>query len=53
MYKRSSTTEVSSEAAALYDGGWRETDKDELIQEYELTAEEAEDLCRQLALIQG
>lgn len=32
-------------ATALYDGGWRWTDKDELIEEYELTEEEAGAIC--------
>lgn len=33
---------VSSSAAALFDGGWRLTDKEELIKEYDLTESEAE-----------
>ena len=32
-------------AAALYDGGWRAEDKDQLVEEYELTEEEADKLC--------
>ena len=36
-------------AASLYDGGWRAEDRDRLIEEYDLTAEEADDLCRELA----
>ena len=39
-------------AAALYDGGWRAEDRDQLIEEYNLTAEEADDLCRELAEIE-
>lgn len=42
-------TDFTSSAAALFDGGWRSEDKQELIQEYELTAEEAETLCTILA----
>ncbi len=36
-------------AAALYDGGWRAEDKADLISEYQLTAEEAEEICEELA----
>lgn len=36
-------------AAALYDGGWREDDRDELIAEYDLTAEEVDAICAYLA----
>ena len=32
-------------AAALYDGGWRSTDRDQLMSEYGLTPEEADELC--------
>lgn len=32
-------------AAALYDGGWRAEDKDQIVEEYELTEEEADKLC--------
>ena len=35
-------------AAALYDGGWRSTDKEELIEEYDLTEEEATKICELL-----
>lgn len=38
-------------AAALYDGGWRAEDKNELIAEYQLTEEEVEELCNELAEI--
>jgi hypothetical protein len=37
-----------SSAAALYDGGWRSADKEQLISEYDLTAEEADSLCKEL-----
>ena len=39
-------------AASLYDGGWRAEDRDQLIDEYNLTAEEADDLCRELAEVE-
>ena len=38
-------------AASLYDGGWRAEDRDQLISEYDLTAEEADDICKELAAI--
>lgn len=41
-------TDYVSSAAALYDGGWRSTDKEELIEEYDLTEEEATKLCELL-----
>lgn len=34
-----------SSAAALYDGGWRAEDKEQLIEEYDLTEDEAERIC--------
>jgi hypothetical protein len=40
--------DVSSSAAALYDGGWRAEDRDQLIKEYDLTAEEADEICKAL-----
>ena len=36
-------------AAALYDGGWRAEDRDQLIDEYNLTEEEADEICKELA----
>lgn len=41
--------EISSSAAALYDGGWRSTDADQLRTEYDLTEEEVQELCTALA----
>nr|DAO34744.1 MAG TPA: protein of unknown function (DUF5053) [Caudoviricetes sp.] len=41
--------DVSSSAAALYDGGWRSTDADQLRTEYDLTEEETQELCAALA----
>lgn len=40
--------DITSSAAALYDGGWRSADKDQLMSEHELTPEEADALCREL-----
>lgn len=41
--------DVSSSAAALYDGGWRSADADQLHTEYNLTEEETQELCAALA----
>lgn len=41
--------DISSSAAALYDGGWRAEDRDQLISEYDLTEDEADQLCEALA----
>lgn len=41
--------DVSSSAAALYDGGWRSTDADQLRAEYNLTEEETQELCAAIA----
>lgn len=40
--------DYSSSAAALYDGGWRAEDHDQLMSEYDLTTEEADKLCELL-----
>ena len=39
-------------AAALYDGGWRSTDRDQLMSEYGLTPEEADRICEVLAVLE-
>lgn len=36
--------DVSSSAAALYDGGWKSADADQLRAEYDLTEDEAQEL---------
>ena len=41
--------DVSSSAAALYDGGWRSADADQLCAEYDLTEKETQELCAALA----
>lgn len=41
--------DVESCAAALYDGGWRAEDRDQMISEYELTEDEADAICERLA----
>ena len=39
-------------AVSLYDGGWRSTDRDQLIAEYGLTPAEATGICEQLKKIE-
>lgn len=41
--------DYGSMAAALYDGGWRAEDTDQLISEYNLTEDEAEQIIDLLA----
>ena len=41
--------DLGNSAAALYDGGWRSEDKEELIQEYNLTNDEADAICELLS----
>lgn len=44
--------DIETTAAFLYDGGWRFDDRDELIAEYNLTQDEADDLCAALAKLE-
>mgnify|MGYP001363885076 CR=1 FL=1 len=39
---------ITSSAAALYDGGWRSTDKEQMMDEYDLEEQEAEAICNEL-----
>ena len=41
-------SDIAASAAALYDGGWRAEDRDQLITEYVLTLEDAEAICEAL-----
>lgn len=41
-------SDITTSAAALYDGGWRAEDRDQLITEYDLTLEDAEAICELL-----
>ena len=43
--------DIESCAAALYDGGWRSADRDELLAEYDLTDTEADAICAELEKI--
>ena len=44
--------DIERMAAALYDGGWRDTDFEELAEEFDLTDEEAEAICDELLRIE-
>lgn len=44
-------TNVESSAAALLDGGWTPEDREELMSEYELTQDEADELCSEMERI--
>lgn len=44
-----SYSDILSAAAALYDGGWRSEDRDDLMDEYGLTGDEADQVCEALA----
>lgn len=48
MHKEKRTMSNQYGAAALYDGGWRSPDKKELMNEYELTEGEVEEICEEL-----
>lgn len=40
--------DIESITAALYDGGWRSDDREELIAEYQLSEDEADAICEKL-----
>lgn len=40
--------DIESSAAALYDGGWRADDRDQLIEEYNLHPDDADAICEKL-----
>lgn len=42
--------DVNTSAAALYDGGWRSTDAEQLMDEYDLTQDEADAICEELRM---
>jgi hypothetical protein len=42
--------DVNMSAAALYDGGWRSTDAEQLMDEYDLTQDEADAICEELKM---
>lgn len=41
-------TDYQMNAAALYDGGWRAEDKEQLMAEYDLSEKEATEICELL-----
>lgn len=40
--------DYEASAAALYDGGWKTEDREQLIEEYELSEGEADKICKLL-----
>lgn len=42
------TIETQYSAAALLDGGWKPEDKDELMKEYDLSEDEAQELVEEM-----
>lgn len=40
--------DINSSASALHEGGWTSEDKEQLMQEYQLTEEDAEEICEEL-----
>lgn len=40
--------DYTATAASLYDGGWRAEDRDQLVSEYNLTTEDADNICKLL-----
>ena len=40
--------DYEASAAALYNGGWKAEDREQLIEGYELTSEEADKICELL-----
>lgn len=40
--------DINTTAASLYDGGWRAEDRCQLVNEYNLTTEEADEICEAL-----
>ena len=40
--------EIEQAASSLYDGGWRSEDREQLIQEYDLSEREANEICKLL-----
>ena len=49
----SEITDAETDAAALFDGGWRSTDKEDLMDEYDLSEEDAEMLCNELEKLEA
>lgn len=45
--------ELTSSAAALFDGGWRSDDREQLINEYDLTDEEADKIVLELERLEN
>lgn len=39
---------IHTDAVALLDGGWKPEDRDEIKREYDLTDDEADDICAEM-----
>lgn len=46
------STRIADIAGSLYDGGWRKDDRELMIEEYDLTADEADAICELLGKIE-
>ena len=46
-------TNIQSSAAALYDGGWRPGDRAQMIAEYDLSEDDADAICAELARMEA
>lgn len=44
---------IKDSAIALYDGGWRASDREQLISEYDLTPDQADEIVAALAEIEN
>ena len=51
--KKMSYEESETFAASLYDGGWRASDRAQLMEEYSLTDDEADVICAHLERFDG
>ena len=43
---------INDVARSLYDGGWRSVDLEDIMDEYELSYEEACDICQELEVLE-
>ena len=43
---------ITERAANLFDGEWRSTDRDELMRVYDMSEEEATEICEELAEVE-
>ena len=48
-----SITDARADAEALYDGGWRAEDREQLMEAFNLTDDEVDDICIELEDIES